>query len=394
MDFKCVSFVTQSISFEEIEKDFYHQKKKLMWDSNPSLALIFIAGPYQNYYPKIVNLFDQIFEPTYIAGCSTSGVIGLGKEYEEKPAISILLLSHPKLKINLQPVNQRLLDESSGPGFWHYETECSPDTTTGILVFANPFSIRTSSLVEQLSLAYPGIPILGGLAANNSSDYKTFLFSNHLTLLEGALLVFFENPIQLTSVTSQACVPIGKPFTITSSQENIIHRLNNHTALSALTRLFAEIDGTIRKKLRNNLYLGFAVDRYSNELKYGDFIIHHIIGLNEDTGSIALGVPVKNGQIIQFHMRDPAIALADLNLNLKRAQLKIHPAKPQAALLCLCSGRGTSLYTAAHQDALEIKKVLGALPLAGFICNGEIGPVGNRAYVQGYTASLALFHSD
>lgn len=392
MNFKCASFVTQAMSFEEIEKDFYRQKEKLMWDSTPSLALIFIAGPYQNYYPKILNLFDQIFQPTYIAGSSTSGVISIGKEHEEEPAISVLLLSHPQLKINLQPVNQRLLDESSGPGFWHYETECSPESTTGILVFADPFSIRTSSLVEQLSHAYPEVPIVGGLATSSSGDYKTFLFSNQLTLLEGALLVFFENPIQLTPVISQACIPIGKPLTITNSQENIIHRLNNQTALSVLSQLFAEIDESTRKRLRNNLYLGFAVDRYNDELKHGDFIIHHLIGLNEDTGSIALGVPVKNGQIVQFHMRDPVMALADLNQNLKQAQLKIHPAKPQACLLCLCNGRGTSLFIQAHQDTLEIEKILGSIPISGFICNGEIGPLGNRAFVQGYTASLALFY--
>ena len=122
MDFKSASFVTQVTSLDEIEKEFYAQKKKLNWLTTPSLALIFIAGPYQNYYPKILNIFDQIFEPTYIAGCSASGVVGQGQEHEGDPAISILLLSHPQLKINLQPVNQRLLDESSGPGIWHYET--------------------------------------------------------------------------------------------------------------------------------------------------------------------------------------------------------------------------------------------------------------------------------
>ena len=32
-----------------------------------------------------------------------------------------------------------------------------------------------------------------------------------------------------------------------------------------------------------------------------------------------------------------------------------------------------------------------AAPLGGFFCNGEIGPVGGRAYLHGYTASVALF---
>jgi len=29
--------------------------------------------------------------------------------------------------------------------------------------------------------------------------------------------------------------------------------------------------------------------------------------------------------------------------------------------------------------------------LAGFFCNGEIGPVGEKSFLHSYTASLALF---
>ena len=34
---------------------------------------------------------------------------------------------------------------------------------------------------------------------------------------------------------------------------------------------------------------------------------------------------------------------------------------------------------------------LGPMGLAGFFCNGEIGPVGQKSFLHGYTASLALF---
>jgi len=38
-----------------------------------------------------------------------------------------------------------------------------------------------------------------------------------------------------------------------------------------------------------------------------------------------------------------------------------------------------------------IQQQLGPLGLAGFFCNGEIGPVGNKNFLHGFTASLALF---
>jgi small ligand-binding sensory domain FIST len=34
---------------------------------------------------------------------------------------------------------------------------------------------------------------------------------------------------------------------------------------------------------------------------------------------------------------------------------------------------------------------LGPIPLAGFFAQGEIGPVGGRNFLHGYTASMALF---
>jgi small ligand-binding sensory domain FIST len=34
---------------------------------------------------------------------------------------------------------------------------------------------------------------------------------------------------------------------------------------------------------------------------------------------------------------------------------------------------------------------LGSLPVAGFFAQGEIGPVGGRNFLHGYTASMALF---
>ena len=35
--------------------------------------------------------------------------------------------------------------------------------------------------------------------------------------------------------------------------------------------------------------------------------------------------------------------------------------------------------------------MLGAIPVAGFFCDGELGPVGGRNFLHTFTASIALF---
>jgi small ligand-binding sensory domain FIST len=35
-------------------------------------------------------------------------------------------------------------------------------------------------------------------------------------------------------------------------------------------------------------------------------------------------------------------------------------------------------------------KTFGSIPATGLFCNGEIGPIGGKNFVHGYTASIAL----
>ena len=39
----------------------------------------------------------------------------------------------------------------------------------------------------------------------------------------------------------------------------------------------------------------------------------------------------------------------------------------------------------------RLQAALGDIPLAGFFAQGELGPIGGRNFMHGFTASLALF---
>jgi small ligand-binding sensory domain FIST len=47
------------------------------------------------------------------------------------------------------------------------------------------------------------------------------------------------------------------------------------------------------------------------------------------------------------------------------------------------------MFTTPDHDARLVSDVTGA-PAAGFFCAGEIGPVGDRNFVHGFTATMAL----
>jgi small ligand-binding sensory domain FIST len=56
-----------------------------------------------------------------------------------------------------------------------------------------------------------------------------------------------------------------------------------------------------------------------------------------------------------------------------------------------CNGRGRAMFGTADHDALAADAALAGAPVAGFFAAGEIGPVGARSHLHGFTATLAVF---
>jgi small ligand-binding sensory domain FIST len=76
---------------------------------------------------------------------------------------------------------------------------------------------------------------------------------------------------------------------------------------------------------------------------------------------------------------------------LKQARADLEGRIIYGGCLCSCNGRGLHLFGEPDHDARHVQEYLGPLGLPGFFCNGEIGPVGGRNFLHGYTASVALF---
>jgi small ligand-binding sensory domain FIST len=136
--------------------------------------------------------------------------------------------------------------------------------------------------------------------------------------------------------------------------------------------------------MRAGLHLGIVVDEHRVDFERGDFLVRNVLGGDSETGAIVVGDDIEVGQTVQFHVRDAAAADEDLREMLAGEEA-------QAALLFTCNGRGRRFFGEPDHDAGVVDQLLGPLPIAGAFCAGEIGPVGGRTFLHGFTASLALF---
>jgi small ligand-binding sensory domain FIST len=213
----------------------------------------------------------------------------------------------------------------------------------------------------------------------------------HEQVLDGGLVgVRLSGPIDVRPIISQGCRLVGERFVVTKSDGNLIHELGGAPALERLQTVFETLKEEDRGRAHRALHLGIVIDEHRNRFERGDFLVRNLLGADQTSGAIAVGEVVQEGQTVQFHLRDAESATEDLNVLLAtdRAGHR-HPAL--GALIFSCCGRGRGLFGKPHHDAAAATDRLGPIPLAGFFAQGEIGPIGNRNFLHGYTASLALF---
>jgi small ligand-binding sensory domain FIST len=192
-------------------------------------------------------------------------------------------------------------------------------------------------------------------------------------------------------VISQGCTPIGETWTITRADQNLIYEIGNRPAYTVLAETFGKLPPEEQKKTQGNLFIGLVINEYLEEFDRGDFLIRNLIGADPGTGVVAVGAFPRTGQTMQFQRRDAAAANQDMLEMLNNAHENLKDVPIYGACLCSCNGRGSNLFGYPNHDAGMIQRRLGPLPLTGFFCNGEIGPVGDKNFLHGYTASLALF---
>ena len=167
--------------------------------------------------------------------------------------------------------------------------------------------------------------------------------------------------------------------------------LGGRPPLARLRELAATLPARERELLAQGAHVGMVINEYQAEPRQGDFLVRGIAGADPGSGVIAVGEEVEVGQTVQFHVRDARSADEDLRPTLEREAAALGGRRAAGALLFTCTGRGSRLFAEPDHDAGLLAKMLGEIPVAGFFCNGELGPVGGLNFLHTFTASIALF---
>jgi small ligand-binding sensory domain FIST len=344
------------------------------------VAVCFASTHHVGAFEDMAPALRSLVEPRVLVGGTAVAVVGGSHEVEEEPAFAAFAARLDAT--TLTPIMLQVQETPDGAALTGWPAlDRSPAM---LLLFADPFTFPADGFLQRVNQDLADLRIIGGMASSAGSPGGNRLVLDDRVTDTGAVGVFLDGGIEVRTLVSQGCRPIGRPYVVTQANQNLIGELGGKPAIERLRELAAAATEEERELLRRGLHVGLVVDEHKAEFTRGDFLVRNLLGADEGTGALAVGERVSVGQTVQFHVRDAAAADEDLRELLTDADA-------DAALLFTCNGRGRHLFSVPDHDAGLVEKMLGPIPMAGAFCAGEIGPVGGRNFLHGFTASLALF---
>lgn len=354
------------------------------------LVCAFVSPQYGDSFAQISELIRAHFSPRAFIGCTAAGIVGGSREIEQQPALSLSAALLPDVELHTFHLDD-YPGPDEGPEAWEATLGVPRSEPAYFVLLADPIGpppCDPRPLLAGIDYAYPNTAQIGGLASIIEGNT---LFLNGNLHRAGLIGVALQGNIQVDTIVAQGCRPIGPPMTVTTCEEHILHELDGQPAFQILAALYQSLPTADQERMQYALHIGVASTELKNDLEPGDFLMRNVIHMDQERGFLAVGDELRQGQTIQFHLRDADAASEDLEVLLDHYQETRSSTPPAGALLFTCTGRGQGLFGQPDHDSNAFFQAVGEVPLSGFFCSGEIGPVGPATHLHGYTSSFGLF---
>jgi small ligand-binding sensory domain FIST len=345
----------------------------------PDLALAFVAG---HDAAAAGERALALTGARATLGCSAEGVVGGGVGVQNVSAVSVWVGILPTATMRTFHLEVMPVDGAAAvvglpePG----------PADEALLLLADPYSFPVEGFVEQAATARPGLPVVGGLAHGDAGPGSTRLWVDGRTVGRGAVGVVLSGTGARTAL-SQGTRSVGPAMTVTEAEGNVVLGLAGAPAVDKVREVLGDLAPPDQALASMGLHLGVAADERGDR---SSFLVRPVIGTDKARGGLVLADRIAVGQSVRLQVRDADAADLDLKDTLAQQSVGVGG----GVLLFSSRSRGAGLfgpsYGGASHDPVVVREALAADAVGGFYAQGEIGPVGMRSYLHGYTASMLL----
>jgi small ligand-binding sensory domain FIST len=354
--------------------------------ATPDLVLVFASGAHLAAPEATLDGVHTTLGADALVGCGAGGVLGGGREHESGTGVAVwaAALGNDGGAVT---TFHATVDEGA-----RLEGLPPAGDARGVIMLTDPYTFPTDAVLSAIARDAPGVPVLGGIASAGSSGGGAALFCGEEVCERGAVGALLHG-VEMLPCVSQGAAPLGPELTVTAAEGNIIHELAGRPALETVKRTVGELSPRERALIADGMLIGIVVGAAKPDYAQGDFLVRGVLGADPETGAVAIGAAVEQGQVVRLHARDARSADEDLRRELRLRVQALAGSPPAGALVFSCNGRGRAMFGDGDHDAAMIEHELGGAPAAGFFAAGEIGPVGGRSFLHGFTATIAVFPS-
>ncbi len=354
-----------------------------------TLVVVFASPDLCADAEGLLAAIHDVLAPEHLLGCMGEAIVGGGREVESGSALAVWAAHLPGAELLPFRLVARPVEDGLGVLGWPDSIEAD-GSAAPIIMLADPFTFPADGLLAQLNAEGRRHVVVGGMASGGRRPGEHRLFADAEVMTEGAVGLALRG-VRVRTIVSQGCAPIGPEMVVTDSDGPMIRELAGVPAVTKLEEVIAALTPEEREMAADGLLAGVVIDENQPDYERGDFLVRALHGGDRASGALMVGDHVRVGQTLRFHVRDAASADEDLRMALREARESLEGLTPGGALVFTCNGRGRHMFAEADHDAIAISEELGDIPAAGLFCNGEVGPVGGKNFLHGFTATMALF---
>ena len=338
-----------------------------------SLGFLYVTDHLAGDLPTILGFFKEQTDIVSWVGSVGVGVCATAQEYNDQPALSLMIADFPMDSFRVFPAITSDISEFAGHGAW-----CEQADARFAVVHGDPRNPKTPAFIAELAEALIDGYLVGGLSSSRGPNFQ---IAGGLT--EGGLSgVLFSSRVAVATGHTQGCSPLGQKHQITECRNNIAIRIDDRPALDVFNEEVGEVLARDPGRAAGYIFAGFPIKGSDT----GDYVVRNLLGVDAENKLLAVGGYLNPGDTIIFCKRDIRTAYEDLLRMLRDIKSRLG-GRPKGGVYYSCLGRGVHMFGADSAELRAIRQELGDIPLVGFFANGEISH--NRLY--GFTGVLTLF---
>jgi small ligand-binding sensory domain FIST len=365
--------------------DAARQVLQQLGDHKPDWCIVFVTDEHGAFLESMQESLTEVLGTPYVVGCSAAGLLACGKEFEQGPALGLLAVHSDQLRATpflFRDTGDHGLTAATQLG---QRMQGSRDSGDLLVVWPDPYHVRPDRLLTGLDAVLPGLAVVGG-AASARNNGATLQFCGTEIADAGVAGLRMGGRFRHTVAVTHGCAPLTKPLRATRVHENLILELDGRPAFEVLREqapdeLMEDLSAAIRY-----LFVGLLPPGAAES----DYLIRNIVTADPDTGVVAISDRVGEGQQLVFALRERDAARRDLARTLDRVRSAAAGREYRFGLYFNCLARGRALYQESGVDAAEIHRAFPDVPVLGFFCNAEIGPLKGENQLFTYTGVLVL----